>query len=143
MSICSRCGQLQPLAAFRYRRDKAKHDAMCKTCDADAHRSRKWSDEGRAWNRERSRQWLITPAGQAYVRRRTERDRANPETRHRTCVQRRCQYLIRTGVLKRQPCFICGSPRGLAHHPDYSRPAEVVWLCQLHHSEEHRRLASA
>jgi hypothetical protein len=26
------------------------------------------------------------------------------------------------------------------HHPDYSKPFEVVWLCQLHHSEEHRKL---
>lgn len=30
-------------------------------------------------------------------------------------------------------CF--GKPQG--HHPDYSRPLDVVWLCDKHHKEVH------
>jgi hypothetical protein len=29
----------------------------------------------------------------------------------------------------------CGKPQG--HHPDYSRPLDVVWLCGKHHREAH------
>lgn len=29
----------------------------------------------------------------------------------------------------------CGKPQ--AHHPDYSRPLDVVWLCVKHHKEAH------
>lgn len=45
---------------------------------------------------------------------------------------------IKHGFLVRQPCW-CGEA-GQAHHPNYSKPLEVVWLCQKHHSEEHVRL---
>jgi hypothetical protein len=42
-------------------------------------------------------------------------------------------------VLSRQPCSICGAERAEAHHPDYSKPLDVVWLCKPHHAEVHRR----
>lgn len=44
---------------------------------------------------------------------------------------------IRSGELVRQPCVKCGG-RGTAHHHDYSKPLDVVWLCVRHHAEEHR-----
>jgi len=40
--------------------------------------------------------------------------------------------------LKRQPCEVCGSLDTQAHHDDYSKPLEVRWLCQLHHSRVHK-----
>jgi hypothetical protein len=35
----------------------------------------------------------------------------------------------------------CGRPHG--HHPDYSRPLDVVWLCDKHHKEVHAMVARA
>jgi hypothetical protein len=52
----------------------------------------------------------------------------------------RVSYAVRVGKLKRQPCVICGSLNTYAHHPDYSRPLVVVWLCPLHHSHIHKDL---
>ena len=47
---------------------------------------------------------------------------------------------VAAGRLIRQPCSVCGAPETHGHHPDYSRPADVVWLCAEHHRAEHKRL---
>lgn len=44
---------------------------------------------------------------------------------------------VRGGRLIREPCSVCGSPKSQAHHPDYSRPLDVLWLCQSHHHQQH------
>ena len=41
-----------------------------------------------------------------------------------------------SGKLIKQPCLMCGESAE-AHHPDYSRPLDVVWLCQTHHKQVH------
>ena len=41
------------------------------------------------------------------------------------------------GKLERQPCWVCGE-KAEAHHPDYDRPLDVVWLCSPHHKEVHK-----
>ncbi|WP_417070775.1 hypothetical protein [Niveibacterium terrae] len=47
---------------------------------------------------------------------------------------------IRSGKMIKQPCCICGDKKSEAHHHDYSRPLDVLWLCDKHHKEEHVRL---
>lgn len=44
---------------------------------------------------------------------------------------------IRDGRLTKHCCFVCGSPNTEAHHPDYSSPLDVVWLCTKHHKQVH------
>jgi len=44
---------------------------------------------------------------------------------------------IRDGRLEKQPCFICGE-KAQAHHPDYSAPLAVSWLCAKHHAQLHK-----
>lgn len=45
---------------------------------------------------------------------------------------------VQNGTLKRLPCEACGALKTDGHHPDYSRPLEVNWLCRLHHMEIHK-----
>lgn len=52
-------------------------------------------------------------------------------------TRRRTKALLDRGEIKRYPCAICGDPNAEAHHPDYSDPSYVVWLCKYHHSEHH------
>ena len=44
---------------------------------------------------------------------------------------------IRDGRLQRKPCEVCGAAKSEGHHPDYSKPLEVMWLCRTHHLEQH------
>jgi len=50
---------------------------------------------------------------------------------------------VRAGRMEKLPCQVCGDPAAEAHHPDYSRPLDVVWLCAPHHRAEHRRMRRA
>lgn len=47
---------------------------------------------------------------------------------------------VRRGNLFAEPCF-CGETKTEAHHEDYSKPLEVVWLCKIHHllADKNRR----
>jgi hypothetical protein len=46
---------------------------------------------------------------------------------------------IRLGKITREPCSICGE-KAEAHHEDYSKPLEVIWLCRKHHFELHKKV---
>lgn len=42
---------------------------------------------------------------------------------------------------KKKPCERCNSTLNVhAHHDDYSRPLDVIWLCPIHHKERHKEL---
>ena len=44
---------------------------------------------------------------------------------------------VRNNIIKRKPCFHCGNVKSHGHHPDYSKPLEVIWVCALHHRQIH------
>jgi hypothetical protein len=37
------------------------------------------------------------------------------------------------------PCEQCGRKDTYAHHPDYTKPLSVMWLCPIHHKLWHQR----
>lgn len=69
---------------------------------------------------------------------RQERDSHPEKPRARDAVKR----AIKTGVLpvvNSLPCADCGMQAEHYHHPDYSKPLEVVALCKFCHGARHRR----
>ena len=44
------------------------------------------------------------------------------------------------GQIRKDPCCQCGERKTQAHHPDYNKPLEVIWLCGMHHRELHSNL---
>ena len=48
------------------------------------------------------------------------------------------RHAIRNGTVVRGNCNVCGIDEKIeAHHPDYSSPLTVEWLCRKHHRELH------
>ena len=54
----------------------------------------------------------------------------------------KARYAVKTGKLvKPTKCEGCELKKPLqGHHPDHSKPLEVIWLCSTCHAEEHNRL---
>ena len=50
---------------------------------------------------------------------------------------------LKTGKLVKAPCFVCGASEVEGHHPDYSTPLSVTWLCVDHHKEIHWQMDKA
>ena len=57
----------------------------------------------------------------------------------RVNARKKVYEAIQSGRLVRKPCTICGSPNTQAHHEDYNKPLEVIWLCPKHHREAHNQ----
>jgi len=43
---------------------------------------------------------------------------------------------LRNGTLVKSPCS-CGVEEVVAHHEDYSKPLEVIWICRKCHTKLH------
>ena len=63
--------------------------------------------------------------------------RRHPERNRARAIANRA---MRSGKLELLPCEVCGDCKSQAHHPDYSRPLEIKWLCFYHHRSEEGRL---
>lgn len=57
--------------------------------------------------------------------------KARTRAHSRMCVVR--------GMIEQKPCEVCGEEKSERHHPDYSQPKLIVFLCRPCHLELHRR----
>ena len=60
------------------------------------------------------------------------------EARKKDIARSYAQEYEKRGHIIRQPCAECGAEKAQKHHPDYSRPTFVVWLCQPCHMRIHK-----
>lgn len=131
---CFKCLSVKPLEEFYVHPMMADgHLNKCKDCtrsDVALHRAANL-EKIRAYDN-----WRALLPHRIELRRRVaaEYDASYPERKRAT---RAVNNAIRDGRLKKQPCHICGEPVVEAHHPDYSAPLDVVWLCVIHHRQLH------
>lgn len=120
------------------KRNKDKNNAKC----------RRWYEKNLERAREKTleatRKYLQTDNGRKKRNQRSQKwDNENPEKRR---VHDRTMYAVKTGKLIRpdscSKCFKKCKPH--AHHEDYSKAFDVIWLCStchffLHHESKHYR----
>lgn len=75
--------------------------------------------------------------GREYFADAQRRSRQQEPEKHK--ARRAVAYAVSTGKITRASgCYFCGSGQRLqAHHPDYSRPLDVFWLCPKCHGKLH------
>jgi len=67
-------------------------------------------------------------------------DNYNSKFPEKMIARRMVSNGIRDGKITKKPCSICGDKKSQAHHDDYSKPLDIVFLCDIHHKERHRSL---
>jgi hypothetical protein len=77
-----------------------------------------------------------------YMRDWRKRNPLTPEQRKKDIARSYAGVYFRRGKIKRTPCKVCGDPNSQMHHPDYSKPLAVEWLCKRCHLAEHRNEAT-
>ena len=130
--VCFKCLRSLPLSEF-YRHPRMADGRLgkCKCCTrADvsanyANKREQYSAYDRRRNATRSRRAKRVEYQAACSARHPERYMA----------RRAVSLALRAGKIDRKPCVFCGSMRSQAHHEDYSRSLEVIWVCFKHHRE--------
>jgi hypothetical protein len=128
MKTCTKCKRELPLTDFAKQVRRAEtHYSQCKSCKAEYRNT----DEHKAKEKERSK---------------NRRDTATPEDKAKRKCWRSIYYRTSIGEVERPGvCEVCGKHETTqSHHPDYSKPLEVVGCCRdCHNQLDNERRKSA
>lgn len=134
---CFKCLMLKPLSDFyTHSRMADGHLNKCKECtktDVRSHRYGPAREQVLAYDRGRA-----SAPHRVEQRKRIGKEwaQANPDRKRAHTILHRS--IIKGETMRWPVCFMpeCnGKPE--AHHPDYSDPLAVVWLCPAHHRQAH------
>jgi ribosomal protein S27AE len=139
MKQCFKCMTIKPLSEFYKHSGMADgHLNKCKECsknDVTSHRNKNL-EKIRAYDRERAK----IPER---IKATTEITRLwRADDKRRAKAHNAVAWAIKKGSLLRSPCVRCGDSKSVAHHEDYDKPLEVMWLCQPCHKQRHKELKS-
>lgn len=133
---CKVCGEVKDLNTTNFYTDPESVAGWHKTC-RDCLRQIVRLSQRKNYDPERSREMgkLRTARG-GHVK-------YNREVRQKFPEKYKARYLLKgavaRGEIKKLPCEVCGVEKSEAHHPDYSKPYDVKWLCKKHHALIHRK----
>ena len=131
--MCSSCSETKDVSMFQKRSmSKDGLTAACKKCLSARDKSRDSQERRKA----------------RYAYAKTERGietrrRGRKAWEERNPDKRACHVItgnaIRRGRITNGPCSICCSTTNIeAHHNDYAKPLDVIWLCRQCHADHHK-----
>ena len=151
---CRTCGALFHPTASRIKRG----DYQCKTCHNAQRRTtnaqRTPKDKARiaeARRKYRARHdvqsqtvaYQNLPDVRERRNKRNRKYRVSEKLRVRHLARERLRKAVKAGIVIRLPCERCGALKSEGHHPDYSCPLSVLWLCRSCHKEHHRLIKTS
>ena len=135
--VCFKCNSDKPISEYYKHPSMADgHLNKCKECtkkDAGQHRASNL-EKIREYDRRRGKNADRIKASTAINRLWREEDK------RRQACHSKVSTAIKNGTLVRSPCERCGDVKSVAHHEDYDKPLEVMWLCQPCHKQRHREI---
>lgn len=136
MKACFKCGEERHIDEFYVHSRMADgHLNKCKSC------TKKDASEHRLINVAKIREYDRARAKSN--KRKVMHSRIISEWRRNHPDRRAAQIALGNAVRRGDvvPWPVCAIPecngKPEAHHPDYSRPLDVVWLCSAHHKQAH------
>ena len=126
MKKCTICKKSKPAEEFSIRKDWGTLTSQCKECDRVRYRL----------YRKQNRQKI----SQKEVLRKKKLKELYPE---KIVARNKVASAVRYGKLSKESCQLCKALKVEAHHPDYSKPLKVIWLCNLCHKKVHKMVSSS
>jgi len=125
---CFKCGLVKPIEEFYKHKETADgHLNKCKMCTkSDVRKNRR--DKKEYYKEYYDNKVINYEVRSAYTK----------QYRKINSAKYKAHTILnnskRKGLIIVKPCEICGCiERVEAHHDDYSKPLDVIWLCALHH----------
>jgi hypothetical protein len=115
---CSSCKRIRKSTNFTL--DKTRPEGLQRYCKEFVY--------------ERTKRWQQTHQARHY----TNTKRYVEKYPERQAARAKVKDALRSGKLIKHPCKVCGTERVHAHHPDWTKPLDVVWLCPPHHKQAHK-----
>lgn len=119
--MCTRCGVVKR---------EPKRRSYCAACDKAMfrecyeNRKEKYREKNRRYYRNHREEMII---------------KINTRYPKHMEARRLLAKAVKRGDITRQPCIVCGDRKSEGHHPDYSKPIDVIWLCRKHHAMIHHQ----
>ena len=137
---CFKCLSVKPLSEFYKHKSMADgHLNKCKSCtrtDVLDHRSKNL-ESIRAYDRERAKRPERIKAVREVVY------NWRHEDKRRGAAHSAVARAMKSGRIVKRACERCGAEKAYAHHENYDRPLDVVWLCQADHKQRHKEMVLA
>lgn len=145
---CNKCKKILPIEQF-YKRDTSPdgYKNECKVCKSKRARQYRLDHPNLIKQQKaleyknnkqacdaRNKKWIKDNP----LKRKNIIKKSNKKHHASVLARRNFNNSLRYKNFKRPPCQICNTPHAEAHHSDYSKPLEVVWLCRSHHAAWHR-----
>ena len=62
---------------------------------------------------------------------------SQPHEIHKRNARKTANLRLTKGILIKEPCRLCGNQEAEKHHPNYTEPQNIVWLCKKCHTDMH------
>ena len=130
MKLCTSCGKRKDTSDFY--RDARRYDGLYASCK-DCHRTKvkSYAEAHHTDTSFRCRKFF-------QYKRHVARSYPKVSAKRKVNSAVKSGKLIKPAVCSRTN-WLCGG-RIEAHHPDYTLPLHVLWLCKTHHQLEHKAL---
>lgn len=151
--VCKKCGRELPISEFYVHKEMSDgHLSFCKECvRARVHKHREDNierireyDRNRPNNKERNeKERKAILADEKRLKKYREQKREwGKLNRYKRNAHNKVKRAIKNGdIVKSCNCEICGKSNCelQAHHYDYSKPLDVIWLCTECHGKIHKQ----
>ena len=115
--ICVCCKTFKSFSQFSIRNDSKTYRKNCKDC-----------------RNKKQRIYSKTNAGKL-VQYLADQKR-NKKFPNKRAARSAIAVALKNKTIVALPCFVCGD-KAEAHHADYDKPLDVMWLCSFHHKQTH------
>lgn len=135
---CTICKKLRPLELFsKHPMGKNGLDPQCKKCRSLHYKE--YAKKERSKSKSRARTKKYREAHKDILKARHKAVRNTLKGKARRMIESR----LRKNTIQRQLCIVCKKlhqkeVKAQAHHSDYHKPLDIMWLCVQHHSAWHR-----